>query len=436
MNRKEECVERVVSTLLKHANPEFSDLEFGRRVILHLARKLSSSPSPSLLQVWQSVIENGEDQGRIGPCVPISRPRDGRLTVTKSANSNSSKKIFPQITLCQLFRWPQVVFHNDIKSDVQCSLAGPVKPILNDASANAPSGDSVCINPYHYVLSSDGNGRIAKNIKRDPGLEYRLADDKSNQRFNDHGIDYIKMWEEKSNSIEAKQPELEEITESLILKEIRFLPMHLDQPLEPEISNRLSTERSMKNIFNNKYVPSNRPKQENVNSLMRSNCQQRVGKEKCTKNDSKDKEERQSSSSHVDFSAALEDTAIQDLLDDIRGSFERQFDDDFGDLTRVTTGHASQNIIHPTSREQDVSVGFDFEFPQVSAQSSNVRVSETHVGEYHPENPTFLSSTPTESEDPIRQHGYHQHVDEQMQQMYNAMATEEMTHPQEQFSYR
>jgi hypothetical protein len=41
-----------------------------------------------------------------------------------------------------------------------------------------------------------------------------------------------------------------------------------------------------------------------------------------------------------------EDSAIQDLLDDIRGSFERQFDDEFNDLTNAKPSSASNNSDH------------------------------------------------------------------------------------------
>ena len=41
-------------------------------------------------------------------------------------------------------------------------------------------------------------------------------------------------------------------------------------------------------------------------------------------------------SSSTSSSSAAEDSAIQDLLEDIRGSFERQFDDEFEELTAQT----------------------------------------------------------------------------------------------------
>ncbi len=56
------------------------------------------------------------------------RPKDGRMTVTKTSGGSTCKKVFPQILVCQVFRWPQIVFHNDIKSSETCQHPGAVKP--------------------------------------------------------------------------------------------------------------------------------------------------------------------------------------------------------------------------------------------------------------------------------------------------------------------
>ena len=58
------------------------------------------------------------------------RPKDGRMTVTKTCGGTTCKKVFPQILICQLFRWPHIVFHHDIKSSENCLHPGSVKPAM------------------------------------------------------------------------------------------------------------------------------------------------------------------------------------------------------------------------------------------------------------------------------------------------------------------
>ncbi len=67
------------------------------------------------------------------------RPKDGRMTVTKTSGGSTCKKVFPQILVCQVFRWPKIVFHNDIKSSETCQHPGAVKPpnlLISQAGKN------------------------------------------------------------------------------------------------------------------------------------------------------------------------------------------------------------------------------------------------------------------------------------------------------------
>ena len=64
-----------------------------------------------------------------------------------------------------MFRFPNIVFHHDIKSSDYCQNQAAVKP--NIPGAGGDSGeigseldgatDVICLNPYHYVVSPEGD---------------------------------------------------------------------------------------------------------------------------------------------------------------------------------------------------------------------------------------------------------------------------------------
>ena len=159
----------LVGRLLSCTLDAFTDKDFGEKTLMNLARKLSSSnisssgENGSVLQIWENAIQQKNAQSG---CVCISRPREGRITVTKSgANSSGSKKVFPQIVLCQMFRFPNIVFHHDIKSSDYCQNPAAVKPNIPGSggelgeigSDQDGTTDIICLNPYHYVVSPEGN---------------------------------------------------------------------------------------------------------------------------------------------------------------------------------------------------------------------------------------------------------------------------------------
>ena len=57
----------------------------------------------------------------------------------------SSLQVFPQIFVCQVFRWPQIVFHHDIKSSSHCQNPGVIKPGPNTNTEDENS--VICVNP-------------------------------------------------------------------------------------------------------------------------------------------------------------------------------------------------------------------------------------------------------------------------------------------------
>ena len=111
----------------------YEDLDFAERALLYLMRKMSTS-FPESAASFESAVAAAASSG---PCVRLPRPRDGRMTVAKSSVA-STKKVFPQVTLCQIFRWPHIVFHNDIRSVEGCGFRAAVKPSPEAVAAAWP----------------------------------------------------------------------------------------------------------------------------------------------------------------------------------------------------------------------------------------------------------------------------------------------------------
>ena len=160
----------LVGRLLSYTLDAYTDKDFGEKTLMNLARKLSATSTvtnedTTVLNTWEYAIKQKTLQSG---CVCIQRPREGRITVTKSGTGSSgSKKVFPQIVLCQMFRFPNIVFHHDIKSSEHCQNPSAVKPnVVNPGSGEAGEpdfeggSDMICLNPYHYIVSPEGNYKI------------------------------------------------------------------------------------------------------------------------------------------------------------------------------------------------------------------------------------------------------------------------------------
>ena len=166
----------LVARLLLCTLDAYTDKDFGEKTLMNLARKLSTATISTnedipVLLVWEKAIKQKDFKSG---CVCIQRPREGRITVTKSGTGNSgSKKVFPQIVLCQMFRFPNIVFHHDIKSSENCQNPAAVKPNVINPGAGGESGemgsdldgmtDIICLNPYHYLVSPEGKDMALTN---------------------------------------------------------------------------------------------------------------------------------------------------------------------------------------------------------------------------------------------------------------------------------
>ena len=181
----------------------------------------------------------------------------------------------------------------------------------------------ICVNPYHYDLTMEA--RIKKQPIK-PSCSATRAENEAKEEFlpyEDDGVDYIKLWDERS--IKPRESGKQEIQIDDLMKELKFFVVNRDtkkiNPAENEILTQSSIVDELKSIL---MSGAYRKRIENVPDIVKK-----------SQTNEKDIALMPPPDLKVKDNACVEeeDSAIQNLLDDIRGSFERQFDDEFNDLT-------------------------------------------------------------------------------------------------------
>ena len=384
-------VKEYVSILMDHKLESFQDKEFAEKILTNLTKKISSKPD--VVNDWIKAIK---DKDTSTGCVCISRPREGRITVTKSMGNSGSKKVFPQIVVFQMFRQPNIVFHHDIRSSPSCHNPTAIKPQSNQET-DEPA-DLICFNPYHYEISPEAEARflkqekkaakdspISKPVKKKPsgvpapGASTSDDDERGGDDFVDDGTDYVKLWTDHAKDPESD--EMIEFDEEQMLAEIRCLQWNPEDKkfvdLESELLQKLKIKEEIRNlIFSGKYVDEikkvksktdQKPaadeakKQPQPPVATQSLPTEDIVLESITGNETMEERyvspakttvtDMALSSTFADEDKASteqtktgdDDNAIQDLLEDIRGSFERQFDDEFDGLTGEGGNSADAN---------------------------------------------------------------------------------------------
>jgi hypothetical protein len=211
-------------------------------------------------------------------CVCVSRPKDGRMTVTKATGSTGCKKVFPQIFVCQVFRWPHIVFHHDIKSSSHCRHPGAIKPPQSSNSQEDSLGldsdtkEVICVNPYHYEVTPEAETRFKKQLKpatvsaasKPPALLSDTSsiimtsddDDESDDEilaYDDDGVDYAKLWDEQAKKPTDIIGQKHEIKVEHLLKEIRFFTLNKESKdfdkTDKELLDKLGVIQDLKSVI-------------------------------------------------------------------------------------------------------------------------------------------------------------------------------------------
>ena len=370
-------IPEYVHHLLEQKNEAFTDVEFAERALSNLARKLASQTL--VMEEWTRAIY---EKDIYSGCVCVPRPKDGRMTITKATGSAGCKKVFPQILVCQLFRFPNIVFHHDIKSSAFCQHPGVIKPPQADKANKDDSIDEtkevICVNPYHYDLTPEAEARfkkqlLGKNVKAvkktvdlDSSFNSEDSDDEESDdeilNYEDDGVDYAKLWDE--SAIKPKSSEIQEITMESLLKEIQFFTLNKElktfSPAQAEYLEKLGVFKELENVLKSGDYKKMLKVEEKLPIVKPKTPLKKVSPKPIKKKviqfpktqifESEVTEIIQTDKDLMPPPAKLqdhkpheedEDNAIQNLLDDIRGSFERQFDDEFNDLTETNAGDST-----------------------------------------------------------------------------------------------
>ena len=194
---------------------------------------------------------------------------------------------------------------------------------------------------------------------------------------------------------------VESINAKEILNEISFLSLDSGREISEDLKNKLNIEKSLQCIINNTYLK----KSNDVEEVASKDFEEETSKNVEERADDEVKNTSQaeqslpppvsaetetipppSTSTETErrgvqdvaltsdppespsfMHQTLEDSTIQDLLDDIRGSFERQFDDEFNDLAVKPDVQASSSRPEQAS-DPITGLPFDIDFQQQPQQ--------------------------------------------------------------------
>lgn len=154
------------------------------------------------------------------------------MTITKATGNSGCKKVFPQIFVCQVFRWPNIVFHHDIKSSVFCAHPGVIKPPNQgkeeSTSISEDGKEVICVNPFHYDLTPEVELRSKKQQNKKAKIEQSDDEESDDEilHYEDDGIDYAKLWD--SQKIQPKTKDIQPITMENVLKELQIFKLDKD----------------------------------------------------------------------------------------------------------------------------------------------------------------------------------------------------------------
>lgn len=118
----------VVKHLMKYVVVDDSSKDWAERAIKSLVRKLKKSQAHQLKELDKAVTTKGQQPTG---CILIPRSLDGRLQI-------AHKKVIPHVAYCRIWRWPNLLYPQELKAIETCEYAFHLKR------------DDTCVNPYHY----------------------------------------------------------------------------------------------------------------------------------------------------------------------------------------------------------------------------------------------------------------------------------------------
>ena len=316
--------------------------------------------------------------------------KDGRITISRvgggPTGAAGTKKIHPHLALVQIFKQPAVVNHNCLVSVAQC-----VAPFSRPGDEG--EREMVCISPMHYNLD---NGKLKspltprkkvsnqissgsvlprtqqsessrvgnKAAKLDEKKISFKSDEESDSDLlsdsDDDGVDWAQRWRER---VRCESTQVQQFQVNDLVRQIKLISVEANSELvdtDVDLIERLKILEDFKDLLNGKYDLSqlrnlNKTKPKKVTSKTTKPTKapytgkkrgpkpkKKLGETWISQSDSDNRKQnteqnKQSESLHENFVRPPdkeEEEVIQNLLEDIKGSFESQFDmdlDTFGE---------------------------------------------------------------------------------------------------------
>ena len=312
-------------------------------------------------------------------CILVPRMKDGRITIARpGGGAGGTKKIHPHLALVQIFKDPSVVNHNSLMPTAACS-----RPFQGES-------DLVCISPLHYTvegrkakLPASPKKRISlpdsleageQSMTRDfqppfsgqkpllvkpPQLAAHEADLLSDS--DDDGVDWVAKWD--TESVAPKSAGIQEFDEEAILRQIQLLCLASQSggqyvPADQAIVREMRVREDLLMLLKGKYdltslkdavkprpMPTKQPpaaaKVVKRAYIRKAPLQPKPAKKKAPgeawvneaqallqAQPAKTVQRPEASAQPVQIKTEEDETVIQSLLDDIKGSFESQFEMD------------------------------------------------------------------------------------------------------------
>jgi len=154
-----------VNNLVVNHDPMFVNIDsYAERCVACVFRKLKNNLID--LQKLFRLVSNKEKYVP-GTCIIVGRAKDSRITVTRSSQdgTKSTKKIHPHLAMIQIFSNPQVQNVNHLQPISDCK-----SPFLTGALL-----PEMCINPFHYqaISSTPGKSPSKKGAVRTKAVDLK-----------------------------------------------------------------------------------------------------------------------------------------------------------------------------------------------------------------------------------------------------------------------
>jgi len=391
-----------VTAVARNMHPNFANVDsYAERCLACIVRKIRSNlPTLKALEmITKSSRVSITDPG----CILVPRMKDGRITIARpGGGAGGTKKIHPHLALVQIFKNPSVTNHNLLMNTEACSspfqgegdlvCISPLHYFVEEKRSKPPVVVKKRIQPSDAFDPPGSNTRepvvapVQSNYQRPaavPVSKPMLSSDDGADLLSDESdddTDWVEKW--NTESVAPASSGINEFKEEEILRQIQLLCLKTDAgggreyiKADDSIVREMNVKEDLMMLLKGKYnleglkdavrpkktstakqstpaAKAKRPYNRKVvaKSVKKKNPMEAWVSEPLTGGQSKSSEQSTAvkplaTPEAVPVKTDEDETVIQSLLDDIKGSFEDQFEmdlDPFGNT--VGPSFASQDF--------------------------------------------------------------------------------------------